>query len=342
MFLYRDFESWDPIWERNGGNEANHFCDNCGVYQNASRALVRSRHPTWNASQVEAAAKEEWETATREYFEQTLLLSHKLRPFAKFGFYNWPAGSNKIASGSCGGTSHGCNDVTATERGYDDRMHWLWAASGALFPSNYICSVGGGPWGQGNGTAEAMRVAANHSVPVFPFIWSKKCLPDPYYSNFVNASVMQMDIDIIQSFGTAGVMIYGEAPHDASTKEQCAATKSYIESTLGPQMLASQQATESCRAAQCSGNGNCARAIEFERMAPRNTRCVCDSGFVGEKCDQHQKDVNMPIKLDDGANVSLTSRKTILGGKTSSSRRQLLVSLCNDSSQPVMGLPSCK
>ena len=155
------------------------LCDDCGLYQNASRALVRSRHPTWNESQVELAAKEEWEKATRAYFEQTLLLSRKLRPGARFGFYNWPSGSDKIGSGSCGGTWHGCNAFTATERGYDDRMDWLWAASGALFPSNYICSVGGGPWGQGNGTAEAMRVAENYSIPVFPFIWNKQCLPDP-------------------------------------------------------------------------------------------------------------------------------------------------------------------
>ena len=177
-----DFESWDPVWERNGPPHmypTDGLCNGCGVYQNASRALVRKRHPTWNESQVEVAAKIEWEVAARAYFEQTLLLSRKLRPRAKFGFYNFPSGSDKIASGSCGGTWHGCNAVTPIERSYDDRVDWLWAASGALFPSNYVCSVGGGPWGQGNATAEAMRVASNLSIPVFPFVWPKQCLPDP-------------------------------------------------------------------------------------------------------------------------------------------------------------------
>ena len=118
---------------------------------------------------------------------------------------------------------------------------------------------------------------------------------------------MKMDIDIIQSFGTAGVMIYGEAPHDASTKEQCMATLNYIETTLGPQVLASQQATATCRAAQCSGNGNCARAIEFERMAPRDTRCVCDKGFTGEKCNQYVQGVDglHRLKTDDESTAAV-------------------------------------
>ena len=131
----------------------NGLCDNCGPYQNASRALVRSRHPSWTGAQVETAAKEEWETAARAFFEQTLLLARKLRPNAKWGFFGFPAGSDKIIE-SCDGSWHGCNSYTETERGYDDRMDWLWDASSALFPSNYVCSDTGGPWGQGNGTAE--------------------------------------------------------------------------------------------------------------------------------------------------------------------------------------------
>ena len=258
--------------------------DGGGRYQNASRELVRSRHPTWTAEQIEAAAKAEWETAARSYFEQTLLLCRKLRPKARFGFYNWPQGSLKILGGSCGGTPEGCNGFTAEERALDDRLGWLWAASGALFPSNYVCGSGtAGPWGQGNTTAEAMRVA-NGSIPVYPFIWMKQCGPKPYYSHFVPPAVMEMTIDMIESFGAAGVMVYGEAAHDASTEAQCAATKHYLETTLGPQMLKSQQLAASCRASRCSGHGRCAREIVFERLAPRDTRCVCDAGFTGQSC----------------------------------------------------------
>ena len=96
---------------------------------------------------------------------------------------------------------------------------------------------------------------------------------------------MDADLDMIQSFGAAGVMIYGEAAHDASTKEQCAATKHYVEATLGPQILARQHTAEACRATQCSGHGNCGRAIEFKSLAPRDARCVCDPGFSGPTCE---------------------------------------------------------
>jgi len=173
-----DFESWYPIWERNGPPLLP-VRDGGGRYQNASRTLVRGRHPTWTAEQIEAAAKKDWETAARGYFEQTLLLCRKLRPRARFGFYNYPAGSLKILDGSCGGTPEGCNGFPAQERALDDRLDWLWAASGALFPANDVCMSGTkGPWGQGNTTAEAMRVA-NGSIPVYPFIWMKQCSPKP-------------------------------------------------------------------------------------------------------------------------------------------------------------------
>lgn len=49
-----DFESWNPVWNRNL---------NISAVQNASRARVRAVHPSWTEDEVEAAAKNDFEDA---------------------------------------------------------------------------------------------------------------------------------------------------------------------------------------------------------------------------------------------------------------------------------------
>ena len=49
-----DFESWNPVWNRN---------PNTSAVQNASRARVRAVHPSWTEDEVEAAAKNDFEDA---------------------------------------------------------------------------------------------------------------------------------------------------------------------------------------------------------------------------------------------------------------------------------------
>jgi hypothetical protein len=122
---------------------------------------------------------------------------------------------------------------------------------------------------------------------------------------------MAADVDIIQSFGTAGVMIYGEAPHDSSSETQCLATKNYVETTLGPQLLKSQRAAKACRSQKCSGNGNCARAIEFDAMAPKDTCCICDSGFSGASCEQLIEDDSGPHKANLSPALNTGQRDTL-------------------------------
>lgn len=49
-----DFESWNPVWNRN---------PNTSAVQNASRARVRAVHPSWTEDEVEAAAKNDFQDA---------------------------------------------------------------------------------------------------------------------------------------------------------------------------------------------------------------------------------------------------------------------------------------
>lgn len=120
-----DWESWRPVWERNW--------DSKQVYWEASRALVRAKHPDWTAAQVEAEARAEFEDAARKFMQETLKLGQQQRPDGLWGFYGFPNCYNYYSpktnySGEC----------PADEVTRNDQLLWLWNTSSALYPDLYL------------------------------------------------------------------------------------------------------------------------------------------------------------------------------------------------------------
>jgi len=80
-------EAWPFTWERwvLAGEEpkTNHA-------MNASVELVRSQHPSWNSSRLEAEAARQYDAAMQQFITATLDALHRLRPNARFGFYTEP------------------------------------------------------------------------------------------------------------------------------------------------------------------------------------------------------------------------------------------------------------
>ena len=60
--------------------------------------LVKQRHPLWPDSLD--IARVEFETAAREFMEETLLLVQKLRPKSLWGFYGFPNCYNEKDAGT--------------------------------------------------------------------------------------------------------------------------------------------------------------------------------------------------------------------------------------------------
>ncbi len=81
-YIDLDFESWNPSWDQNSNSSYTH---------NASIALVKRMHPDWtDPAQIEAEAKQQFETAALELLVATAKAVRKIRPQLKIGFYSFP------------------------------------------------------------------------------------------------------------------------------------------------------------------------------------------------------------------------------------------------------------
>lgn len=160
-----DWESWRPVWERNW--------DSKQVYWEASRALVRSKHPDWSPAQVDAAAKLEFEEAGRKFMEETLKLGQEERPNGLWGYYGFPNCYNYYSHKSTNYTG----ECPAIEMKRNDELLWLWNVSSALYPDIYL-SLDLRDLGREvllythHRILEAMRAEAQlelSALPVFPY-----------------------------------------------------------------------------------------------------------------------------------------------------------------------------
>lgn len=78
-----DWEKWRALYSENddGLSYSNHY----------SMLLVQQAHPDWtNDTQIAAEAERQYNAGSRLFFTETLKVAQKLRPQAKFGFYEYP------------------------------------------------------------------------------------------------------------------------------------------------------------------------------------------------------------------------------------------------------------
>eukprot|EP00038_Savillea_parva_P009491 m.183874 g.183874 ORF g.183874 m.183874 type:complete len:412 (-) comp15961_c0_seq1:238-1473(-) len=270
-----DFESWTPIWEQNTSPDNWHG----KRYQDASIALVKQQHPTWNNTAVEAAAKEAFEKAGLEWFVTTLTTCIALRPKAKWGYYGIPQGYSDPCAApfsktepKCGYNFPGMGDVW---RAQNDRMMPLYEASTAIFPSVYLPPDRSPAYTARNidyvrgTTLEAMRLATK-GQPVRPFAWSQ------YHdqSSMLEPTDLHIDLATPGDAGADSVVLWG-APESFKIQSKFDA---YLNSTLGPMALEIKQQACACSQAMCSGHGECVNA---------SSACQCFEGYTGPNCTQH-------------------------------------------------------
>ena len=116
-----DFEAWRPLFEHN--------YDSKEVYQNASIELVMKQNSGWtNKTLIVATAKAQWESAARLFMESTLMIARQLRPYALWGYYEFPRCFGDVVNFKCSNDTEMAND----------QLMWLFEASTALYPSIYL------------------------------------------------------------------------------------------------------------------------------------------------------------------------------------------------------------
>lgn len=121
-----DWESWRPVWERNW--------DSKEVYWKASRELARAEHPHLSPERIDAAAKQEFESAARNFMEETLKLAQRQRPNGLWGYYGFPNCYNSYKENNANYTG----ECPAREMKRNDQLLWLWNVSSALYPDIYL------------------------------------------------------------------------------------------------------------------------------------------------------------------------------------------------------------
>lgn len=121
-----DWEEWSPLWAGNWGRRR--------AYQAASWAWAQRVFPDLSPQEQLHEARAGFEQTARALMEDTLRLGQALQPHGLWGFYRFPACSNGWHGITSNYTGH-CHPAALAR---NTQLHWLWAASSALFPSIYL------------------------------------------------------------------------------------------------------------------------------------------------------------------------------------------------------------
>ncbi|XP_066543584.1 hyaluronidase-1-like [Amia ocellicauda] len=244
-----DWESWRLRWLQN--------FDSKKVYQEASRALVRQKHPNLTSLQVESEAQREFQKAGWAFMEDTLQLGHEMRPGGRWGFYGMPNCFNQYSKTTVNYTGK-CAEVQMRR---NNKLGCLWKASSVLYPSTYL---GSGLRGKGdavrlyvqNTVLEAMR-CSGQVTPISPSVL-------PYASIVYNSLEFLSQEDLVYTIGESaalgavGIVLWGSGQYAAS-QASCTKLKEYLNGVLGVYLLNVTTAAELCSKERCNSKGHCLR-----------------------------------------------------------------------------------
>uniref|UniRef100_A0A3B3SL45 Hyaluronidase n=1 Tax=Paramormyrops kingsleyae TaxID=1676925 RepID=A0A3B3SL45_9TELE len=234
-----DWEAWRPLWDRNWDSKT--------IYRTLSIDYARQLDPSLSPSQAEPVAKEQFQTAARNFMEDTMSLGIDMRPNYLWGFYLFPECYN-----------YGWNDADYTgecptnAQTENDQLLWLWQTSTVLYPSVYLhtslANTHKAALYVRNQVHEAMRVA---SLPKHPFNVPIYVYTRPVFTN---------QEDLVHTLGeNAAVGASGSVLWGASADFHDKALSSYLNSTLNPYIANVTAASRLCSESLCQGNGRCIR-----------------------------------------------------------------------------------
>ena len=293
-----DLEHWGALWGMDGANSK---------YQTRSRERVHAHHPVWNASQVEALAKQEWETTARAFLEITLAEGRRLRPLTRWGIYGWPScqsyGDWRSTTGvDPGALIHGSRCVAATTVANDHLLGWLWEAVDVLLPSFYAMSTNASYNNLlvAGELREARRIQAALRVrkPIFFYAWyypwdCHSCTdtphkptcsmdPDGDYERtcFDTPAMLASQLALPAQYGIDGVIMWG-AGSDVYTATHCAGLQKFVVDTMGPMVKNVTETARCCGVQRCSGRGRC---VDFALDGSAVSDCDCFVGWEGVTC----------------------------------------------------------
>ncbi|XP_066206419.1 LOW QUALITY PROTEIN: hyaluronidase-3-like [Saccopteryx leptura] len=302
-----DWEEWCPLWAGNWGCRR--------AYQAASWAWAQWLFPHLDPEEQLHKARTGFEQAARALMEGTLWLGRALQPHGLWGFYRFPACGNGWHSMASNYTGR-CHAATLAR---NTQLHWLWAASSALFPSIYLPPRLPSTHHQAfvrYRLEEAFRVARAghpHPLPVLPY----SRLTHQSSGKFLSQDDLVQTIGVSAALGAAGVVLWGDLSI-SSSEEKCWHLHDYLVNTLGPYVINVTRAAIACSHQWCHGHGRCAWEDpgELEAFLHLQTdgshgvwesfHCHCYWGWAGPTCQE--PGLKLSLKKQHKARIRLSNR----------------------------------
>ncbi|KAM4563930.1 hyaluronidase-2 [Odontesthes bonariensis] len=241
---------WFPQWSRNQEKQA--------MYQEASRNLMKSFFPNWNAEEVEKWSQVDFEAAAQSVMMETLRELKRLRPKALWGFSPYPACYSDPTLVMLANYTGQCPPA---EMALNDQLLWLWKRCSALYPLLTLEKLQGGTSGArlyfSGQIKEALRVSsldqAEFDLPVFPLIKSVYAST----KTFLSQADLVNTIGESAATGAAGVVIWERT--ETKMERDCQDLAEFVRKVLGPYTVNVTMATQLCSASLCQGKGRCVR-----------------------------------------------------------------------------------
>ncbi|XP_045386116.1 hyaluronidase-3 isoform X1 [Lemur catta] len=284
-----DWEEWYPLWAGNWGRRR--------AYQAASWTWAQQVFPDLDPQEQLHKAHTGFEQAARALMEKTLRLGQALRPHGLWGFYRYPACGNGWRGMASNYTGRCCAATLAR----NTRLHWLWAASSALFPSIYLPPRLPPAYHQAfvrHRLEEAFRVAlAGHPHPLPVLAYAR--LTHHTSGRFLSQDDLVQTIGVSAALGVTGVVLWGDLSFSTSEKK-CWQLHDYLVGTLGPYVINTTRAAMACSHQRCYSHGRCARRDPgqmeaFLHLQPdgsfgdwKSFSCRCYWGWAGPTCQERR------------------------------------------------------
>ncbi|EYC43618.1 hypothetical protein Y032_0487g2342 [Ancylostoma ceylanicum] len=284
-----DVEEFRPLYSMNWGEKE--------VYKEQSRLLIKSQYPHFNSMDVEHWAEINYNKAAKRFFVETIKTARRVRPKAKWGYYDYPFCNYKLRN------PEGDYECSMEAKGFNDQMSFIWNATGALFPSIYF--NGRRSPKQDFRFAQALlqetrRIASEQNRRVNIYAYSKFEY-DPYknFTSFYGKEDICNSIKQTADLGMNGIVLWSTSKR---LRQRCRLIADFMTKELGPYILDTTDHLKRCRESKCSGRGNCALIKPMKQCRPTVTpkhyelyRCHCDSGFKGKDCSTESKGVDFEI-----------------------------------------------
>ncbi|CAI5440516.1 unnamed protein product [Caenorhabditis angaria] len=239
-----DLENFRPNWEQSWSS--------FNIYKTESLKRARQNNPTASKEEITLIAREEYDSAAKKYFLETIRLGKRLRPKAKWGYYLFPKCNFNVDK-----TNNKCSDKMKV---YNDNMDWLWKESQALFPSYYLSKKG-----EERHDIDKLNFAALISeTQRVKKVYCPECEIHMFtgfeYDPYKNASYMytkaslRISLEYIMRHNLDGAVIWSTSKN---MKQRCDNITTYVNDYLGPHVQYINQDLDKCRKKICRGRGEC-------------------------------------------------------------------------------------